>query len=64
MSNSTYYPGCDCIVFTNCTNTTQTVPSNQTTPVIPVPPIPPSGSSCNYTCEDIRDLHLVIQNLT
>ena len=64
MSNTTYYAGCDCIIFTNCTNTTQTVPANQTVPVIPLPPIPPSGSSCNYTCEDIRDLHLVIQNLT
>ena len=64
MSNNTYYNGCDCVVFTNCTNTTQTVPSNQTIPVVPVPPIPPSGSSCNYTCEDIRDLHIVIDNLT
>jgi hypothetical protein len=63
-SNSSYYGGCDCVVFTNCTNSTQTVPANQTTPVIPVPPIPPSGSSCNYTCEDIRDLHIVVQNLT
>jgi|LauGreDrversion4_2_1035121.scaffolds.fasta_scaffold266655_1 hypothetical protein len=66
-SNNTYYEGCDCVVFTNCTNTTIAV--NTTTvvpsiPVPPVPPIPPSGSGCNYTCEEIRDLHVVIQNLT
>jgi hypothetical protein len=64
MSNTTYYNGCDCVVFTNCTNTTHTVPSNQTTPVIPVPPISPSGSACKYTCEDIRALHIAIDNLT
>lgn len=60
--NTTYYEGCDCVVFTNCTNTT--IYPNETTPTIPVPPIPSGGEPCNYTCEDIRALHIVIQNLT
>ena len=67
-SNNTYYEGCDCVVFTNCTNTTMVVPANETVvpsvPLPPLPPVPPSGSSCNYTCDEIRELHIAIQNLT
>ena len=33
-------------------------------PVPPIPPVPSGGAECNYTCEDIRSLHIVIQNLT
>jgi hypothetical protein len=67
-SNTTYYEGCDCIVFTNCTNTTQNVTVNVTVvpsvPVPPIPPVPSGGAECNYTCDEIRSLHIVIQNLT
>ena len=60
--NVTYYDGCDCVVFTNCTNTT--IYPNETTPIIPVPPIPSGGEACNYTCDDIRQLHILIQNMS
>jgi hypothetical protein len=44
------------------------VPVNSTvTPSIPVPPIPPipsGGAQCNYSCDDIRLLHIAIDNLT
>jgi hypothetical protein len=60
ISNSTYYADCDCAIFVNCTNTTIIPPPEP----IPVPPLPPSGSACNYTCEDIRALHVTIVNLT
>jgi hypothetical protein len=67
-ANTTYYEGCDCVVFTNCTNTTQNVTVNVTVvpsvPVPPIPPVPSGGAECNYTCDDIRNLHIVIQNLT
>lgn len=56
-SNSTYYDGCDCVIFQNCTNTTITPPPEV---IVPVPPIPSGGAECNYTCEDIRSLHIVI----
>lgn len=59
--NNTYYDGCDCVVFQNCVNTTIIPPP---TPIIPVPPIPSGGGACNYTCEDIRALHIVIANLS
>ena len=59
-SNSSYYGDCDCVIFKNCSNTT-IVPE---TPIVPVPPIPSGGSACNYTCEDIRSLHIALANLT
>jgi hypothetical protein len=59
QSNQSYYGHCDCVVFQNCTNITVIIP-----PPIIVPPIPPSGSSCSYTCEDIRNLQIVLGNLT
>lgn len=40
LSNSTYYGGCDCAIFRNCT---EIIPQIPETP-IPVPPLPPSGS--------------------
>jgi hypothetical protein len=68
IQNSTYYDGCDCVIFMNCTNHTEVVPANTTvTPSVPIPPIPPvpsGGSQCNYTCDEIRQLHIIIQNLT
>jgi hypothetical protein len=67
-TNTSYYKGCDCVIFTNCTNTTITIEVNVTVdpsiPVPPIPPIPSGGAECNYECEDIRQLHIIIQNLT
>jgi hypothetical protein len=65
-TNTSYYGGCDCVVFTNCTNSTIVVPVNVTpsAEIPPTPPIPPSGSACNYSCDDIRQLHIVVDNLT
>ena len=62
LANSSYYLGCDCAIFMNCTN--ETVTPTPPPPIVPVPPLPPSGSSCNYSCEDILALHVVILNLT
>lgn len=59
LKNSSYYGDCDCVVFKNCTNETIVIP-----PEIVVPPVPSGGSECNYTCDDIRALHIVITNLT
>lgn len=59
-SNSSYYGDCDCVIFKNCSNTT-IVPE---VPIVPVPPVPSGGESCNYTCEDIRALHIALANLT
>lgn len=56
-ANNTYYEGCDCVVFQNCTNTTIIPPPEV---IVPVPPVPSGGAQCNYTCEDIRALHIVI----
>jgi hypothetical protein len=61
LSDLSYYDSCDCAVFQNCTNTTVIVPP---TPVIPVPPLPPSGSSCVFTCEDVRTIQMQVFNLT
>lgn len=61
LSNSSYFENCDCVIFKNCTNETVIIPPS---PIVPVPPLPPSGSLCNYTCDEIRNLHIVIENLT
>ena len=62
MANATYYEGCDCAIFENCTNSTIVTPP--TPPIVPIPPVPPSGSTCNYTCQDILALHVALANLT
>lgn len=59
LKNQSYYSECDCVIFKNCTNETVIIP-----PLVPVPPIPSGGGQCNYTCEDIRSLHIVIANLS
>lgn len=59
LKNQSYYATCDCVVFKNCTNTTVVVP-----PIVPVPPVPSGDQPCNYTCEDIRALHVALFNLT
>lgn len=61
QSNNTYFDHCDCVVFKNCTNTTIIPPS---IPDVPIPDIPSGGAECNYTCDDIRALHIVIANLS
>jgi hypothetical protein len=46
----------------NCTNSSIVIPGViPSGSVVPVPPIP---TVCNYTCDDILALHVVIQNLT
>lgn len=58
LSNSSYYEGCDCAVFENCTTVIIPIP-----PIV-VPPLPPSGDSCNYTCDDIRGIHIALLSLS
>lgn len=51
-TNSSYYPRCDCALFTNCTD----IPPTPT-------PEPPSGN-CSFTCEDVQLLQRLVANLT